>query len=154
MDRHCRERVSAALGDAGAEALALRDTQIAKGQAGAEAMNTWLREEGNRRFAEWLAANPGHVLEPVMRFYHGRGLILAGRHAEGRRILRDLIESPSAGSLCDDALFWEGYAFQQEKRMVDGARVFQILLRDHPGSTNAAKVRGAFEPAGPERKPR
>ena len=102
---------------------------------------------------EWRNKHPDHVIAPVAGFYHGRGLILAGSHAEGRKLLRALIDSPTAGSLRDDALFWEGYAFQQEKRMGDAERSFRVLLRDHPWSGSATKVRGGFQPAGPERTP-
>jgi TolA-binding protein len=153
MDDYCRDRVAAELGEAGQEALALRDTQIAKGNQGSQILKAWLREEGTRRFAEWVDQHPGHVLQPAMRFYTGRGLILAGKFAEGREWLRNLIDSQEGGSLIDDALFYEGYAFQQEKRMGDAERSFRILLRDYSWSSNAPKVRGAFQPAGPEREP-
>jgi hypothetical protein len=145
--------VTTELGEAGRELLALRDTQIARGEEGSDTLKTWLREEGQRGYAEWLAQHPGHVLEPAARFYHGRGLILTGRHAQGRKWLRELFDSAEIASLRDDALFWEGYAFQQEKLMGDAARRFGILLRDFSWSNSASKVKGKFEPAGPERKP-
>jgi TolA-binding protein len=152
MDLHCKERIRAILGPAGRDALALRDTQIARGNQGAEVLRKWLREEGSRGYAEWLAKNPEHILSPMVRFYLGRGLILASEYAEGRKSLRDLIDSSEVTTLVDDALFWEGYAFQQEKRMTDAARTFGILLRDYSWSNSAAKIRGKFEPAGPELK--
>jgi TolA-binding protein/predicted TPR repeat methyltransferase len=150
MDLHVKERIESAIGPAGWEALALRDTQIAKGKEGAEVLGKWLREEGNRGYADWLENNPEHILRPVIRFYHGRGLILAGDYARGRASLRGLIDSSEVTTLADDALFWEGYAFQQEKRMADAERSFGILLRDYSWSGNAARIRGGFKPAGPE----
>ena len=152
MDRHCRERVSAELGagrPGGPGAAGHPDRQGSKPAPMPSRPGSGRKATAASR-SGWTQ-HPGHVLEPVVRFYHGRGLILAGSHAEGREQLRSLIESPAAGSLRDDALFWEGYAFQQEKRMGDGARSFRVLLRDYSWSNNAAKVRGAFQPAGPER---
>ena len=86
-----------------------------------------------------------------MWFFKGRGLILAGRPAEGRKWLRRIIEAGAARtSLCDDALFWEGYTFQQEANRDGAARSFGLLLRDYSWSRSSAKVRGKFTPAGPE----
>ena len=152
MDRYCRDRVAGELGTAGRDAVKLRDTFYARGARDSAALQQWLREEGNRQFAEWLDEHPGHVLEPVVRFYRGRGLILTGEFAQGRKWLSGIIETEDETSLCDDALFWEGYAFQQEGRMADAARSFRVLLRDFSWSNSAPKVRGKFEPAGPERE--
>ena len=88
----------------------------------------------------------------MVRFYSGRGLILAGSFSEGRKWLRSIINADFENRLADDALFWEGYAFQQEKRPADARRSFGVLLRDYSWSNSAQKVRGKFEPAGPERK--
>jgi len=153
MDSYCRERVAAELGPAGRQALALRDTFYAKSFEGTEALNMWLREEGNRLFAEWVDEHPGHVLETVLRFYSGRGLILTGQFSQGRQWLRSIIDAKDGSRLCDDALFLEGYSFQQEKRPADAARSLGVLLRDYSRSNSAHKVRGKFKPLGPELDP-
>ncbi len=153
MDRYCRDRVAGELGTAGRDALKLRDTYYARASRGSARVRSWLREEGNREFGKWLDEHPGHVLEPVVRFYRGRGLILTGSLAQGRKWLRSIIEANDGSSLRDDALFWEGYAFQQEGRMADAARSLRVLLRDYSWSNSAPKVRGKFKPAGPELKP-
>jgi len=153
MDRYCRDRVADELGAAGRDAVTLRDTFYARGARDAAALQEWLREEGNRRFAEWLDKHPRHALEPVVRFYRGRGLILTGDLEQGRKWLRGIIETEDGNTLRDDALFWEGYAFQQEGRMADAERSFCVLLRDYSWSNSAPKVRGKFDPAGPEREP-
>jgi len=151
MDRHCRARVTGVLGKGGRDAMALRDAFYAEGRKGGAALKPWLQRKGIPAFAKWLDDNPGHVLEPFMWFFHGRGLILAGRPAEGRKWLRRVVEAGGArGSLGDDALFWEGYAFQQERNPGGAARSFGVLLRDFSWARSSAKVRGKFTPAGPE----
>lgn len=153
MDRYCRDRVAGELGMAGRDALTLRDTYYARARRGSAVLTAWLREEGNPQFAKWLDEHPDHVLAPVVRFYRGRGLVLAGKFAEGRKWLRSVIETEEENRLSDDALFWEGYALQQEGRAADAARSFSVLLRDYSWSNSAPKVRGKFEPAGPEVQP-
>ena len=150
MDRYCRDRAAGELGPAGREAVKLRDTFYARASRGSAALKAWLLEG---HFAKWLDEHNGHVLTPVVSFYRARGLILAGKIAQGRKHLRSIIEAKDGGSLRDDALFWEGYAFQQEKRPADAARIFGVLLRDYSWSNSASKVRGKFKPAGPETKP-
>jgi len=46
MDRHCRDRVSGALGTGGKEALTLRDAFYAEGRKGGDSLKAWLREKG------------------------------------------------------------------------------------------------------------
>ena len=153
MDRYCRDRVAGELGTAGRDVVTLRNTYYARGSKGSAILKAWLRKEGNPRFTEWLDEHPKHVLGPVVRFYRGRGLILSGSLVQGREELRQVIEARDGNSLRDDALFWEGYAFQQEKRMAEAARSFRVLLRDYSWSNSAPKVRGKFKPAGPEVEP-
>jgi len=151
MDRHCRNRVTGALGKGGRDAISLRDTFYAEGRKGGDSFKTWLREKGVPGFSKWIDDNPGHVLEPFMWFFKGRGLILTGKPAEGRKWMARILEAGSSrSSLCDDALFWQGYAFQLEGNQNGKARSFGILLRDYSWARSAAKVRGKFKPAGPE----
>ncbi len=151
MDRHCRNRLTNALGTGGRDATSLRDTFYAEGRRGGNSFKVWLKEKGVPGFSKWLDDNPGHVLQPFMWFFKGRGLILTGKPAEGRKWMARILETGSSRStLCDDALFWEGYAFQLEGNRDGAARSFGILLRDYSWSRSSAKVRGKFKPAGPE----
>lgn len=147
---HCRARVTRELGDAYPLFVPLRVECDRAAQGGAQAAKIWAESDARMRLQGWIDQNADHPAAPIARFTMARTLILAGEHDAGRSLLNTLLDPRKVqSSMMDDAQFWVGVSYNYQRDMEKSKEAFGILLRDYPNSSNAAQVRGKFEPAAP-----
>jgi len=147
---YCRRRVEQALGDGYETFAAFRKEGDAAMKKGAAATREWLKSGGHAGFKQWLSRRAGHPAEPMGRMSLARALIIAGEHAAGRELLREILEKDAGRStLMDDAQFWIGVSYNHQRDHADAARAFGAFLRDYPSSQYVRQLAGKFPVAGP-----
>ncbi len=149
-EEHCATWVLAALGAPYDEYRALAREGADAAKKGDAAAAEWVAADGGARWKRWIEANPDHVLAPLGRYRYGKALVLAGRHEEGRALLRHVVDQDSMRStICDDAACWIARSFEKEGDAARAAEAFGVLLRDYSWSKTTEEFAGRYAPAGP-----
>lgn len=147
---HCRKRVKDVLGAAYDAFIPLRKASEQAANQGAAASQTWLGGGGETAMGDWLKENPEHAAAPFARFCLARALITAERHEPGRELLQHIIDHDADRcTLLDDAQFYIGLSYNQQRDAKNAHEAFGVLLRDFPYSMHAKQFIGKLPPAGP-----
>ena len=141
---HCRARVEAALAAGYKTFAAHRDANYAAMRQGNAGTRRWADGGGLNDYQKWLSENPGHPAEPFARFCLARAYVTVGQYEYGRKLLRQIIKEDSHRcSLMDDAQYWLGVSYHQQRDAAKAKAAFNVLLRDFPHSKFAASVKPA-----------
>jgi len=147
MEGHARARVGAILGEAARAFLQWRDELFAAIRRGEE--KTFAEGDGGKALRAWLAEHPDHVLVPNARYRLGKALVRNGQGAEGRKLLRRVLEhDPRRTTIGDDAAYWIARSFALDGDHDQAEEAFGIVLRDYSWSGYADDVPERYRPTG------
>lgn len=135
------------LGSAEAELKSIQAAQGAAQGRGQEAK--WATDTGIAKYAAWLKANPGHLLESVARYRMARAMVAANQHEDARREFAVVAADELRCTLTDDARYWIARSFELEGKAEQAEAAYGVLLRDFSWSSYAVKLKDTRKAAGP-----